>query len=134
MNAPAVTLSTVLASIADPPAKMMDSPAMDYFLIEVVNTLRESSAVAVARTKKVEQEMIEAGLLPPSGATGNGHSTTSSKRESTMRDSMGSNSMSMSKSDLSIPLEDEEEGLRQRLEAIGMHVGANIAERYAVPV
>jgi len=102
---------------------------MDYFLIEVVNTLRESSAVAVARTKKVEQEMIEAGLLPPPGTNINGPSTSSSKRESTMRDStrdsMGSG---ISKGDNG-PLDEEEEGLRQRLEAIGMHVGANIAER-----
>lgn len=94
----------------------MDGPAMDYFLIELVDTLRASSAVAVARTKKVEQEMIDAGLLPapPAGTT------------PANRDSMASTS---SKPDGKGPLDEEEEAVRLRLESIGMHLGANVAER-----
>lgn len=88
---------------------------MDYFLIELVNTVRASSAVAVARTKKVEQEMIEAGLMPaqPAAAASN-------------RDSLISNS---SKPDGRSLMDEEEEAVRLRLDSIGMHVGANIAER-----
>lgn len=109
------TLSSTVTSLADPPVRLMDGPAMDYFLIEAVNALRASSAVAVARTKKVEQEMIEAGLLvqppvpPPVPAKRDSAASTSSKPEGKVNE--------------------EEEAVRVRLEAIGMQVGANIAER-----
>lgn len=129
MSASAVpSLSSTLSALADPPARMMDGPALDYFLIEVVNTLRESSAIAVARTKKLEQEMVDAGLLPPPGSTSTTTATTAGKRDSSFRDSVGS-SLSKSESLGKVPVDDEEEGVRQRLEAIGMQVGANIAER-----
>ncbi|KIP07335.1 hypothetical protein PHLGIDRAFT_105806 [Phlebiopsis gigantea 11061_1 CR5-6] len=108
-----------LSALADPPARVMDGAAMDYFLIELVNTVRASSAVAVARTKKVEQEMIDAGLLPvppPNAAAA----------PASMRDSMASTG---SKLDGKIARDEDEEAVRLRLESIGMHVGANVAER-----
>ena len=109
------TLSAAVVSLAEPPTRLMDGPAMDYFLMEAVNALRASSAVAVARTKKIEQEMIEAGLLvqppipPPVPAKRDSAASTSSKPDGSVNE--------------------EEEAVRIRLEAIGMHVGANIAER-----
>lgn len=93
---------------------------MDYFLIELVNTVRASSAVAVARTKKIEHEMIDAGLLsapPPTTAAVNN------------RDSLASTT---SKPDAKAPVDEEEEAVRLRLESIGMHVGANVAERCVI--
>ncbi|KAH8101402.1 TRAPP complex subunit trs33 [Cristinia sonorae] len=131
MNVPAATssLSPAILALAEPPARLIDTPAMDYFLIEVVNALRESSAVAVARTKKLEQEMVDAGLLPPPGPSAVAGASAASKRDSSFRDSIGSGiSRSESAQGKSL-VDDEEEGVRQRLEAIGMHVGANIAER-----
>lgn len=103
--------------MADPPPRYMDGAAFDFFLIEMVNTLRASSAHAQARARKVEQEMIDAGLLPvplptPAVRKDNRDSTTSLASKVTTR------------------MEDEEEGLKLRLEVIGMHVGANITERY----
>ncbi|KAI0727573.1 NO signaling/Golgi transport ligand-binding domain-containing protein [Fomitopsis betulina] len=95
-----------LASLADPPSRQIDAAAMDYFVIEMVSALRASSAVAAARAKKLEQDMIEAGLVPAP-------LTTSSK-------------VSGGKA---AALDEEEEAVRSRLEAIGMHVGANVAER-----
>ncbi|KAI0666187.1 transport protein particle component [Trametes maxima] len=94
---------------------------MDYFVIEMVNTLRASSAIATARAKKVEQEMIDAGLMPaPAPAP-------PALKKDKIRDSMGSNA---SRSSLSKEgQEGEDEELRARLEAIGVHVGANMAER-----
>ena len=89
-------------------------------IIELVNTVRASSTVAVARTKKVEQEMIDAGLLPAP-------SLNAATASSSFRDSVASTG---SKPDGKAPLDDEEEALRLRLESIGMHVGANVAERY----
>ena len=59
------TSSTSLAALADPPIRQIDGAVMDYFLIELVATLRESAAVATARSKKVEKEMLEAGVIPP---------------------------------------------------------------------
>ncbi|CDO70966.1 hypothetical protein BN946_scf184829.g75 [Trametes cinnabarina] len=116
-------MSTVpsLAAVADPPPRYVDGAAMDYFVIEMVNALRASSAVATARTKKVEQEMIDAGLMPAPAPP-----PPALKKEQ-MRESMGSN---LSLSSLSkTGREGDEEELRARLEAIGMHVGANMAER-----
>ncbi|KAI9059536.1 transport protein particle component [Trametes sanguinea] len=122
-NRASSSMSTVpsLAAVADPPPRYVDGAAMDYFVIEMVNTLRASSAVATARAKRVEQEMIDAGLMPtPAPAL------PTLKKEK-MRDSMGSN---LSLSSLSKGGQDnDEEELRARLEAIGMHVGANMAER-----
>ena len=87
---------------------------MEYFLIEAVHTLRRSSAVADSRAQKIEDEMIEAGLIPPIPPP-----QVKAKKDA-QRDSV-----------LSAPGDEEEEGLRARLEAIGMHVGANITERCA---
>ena len=110
-----------LAALADPPLRMIDGPAMDYFAIELVNTLRASSAVAVARTKKIEQEMTEAGLLSPI--------PQAPPAVPSKRDSLASVS---SKMESKTAADDEDEALRLRLESIGMHVGANVAERSAL--
>ncbi|KAF9071479.1 hypothetical protein BDP27DRAFT_1419043 [Rhodocollybia butyracea] len=56
---------TPLAALADPQIRHFDSAMMDYFLIEVVNTLRESSKVALNRERKREKERVEAGLILP---------------------------------------------------------------------
>jgi len=112
--------SPLVTAMADAPVRFMDGAAFDFFVIEMVNTLRASSAHAQARARKVEQEMIDAGLLPaplPTPVTRKEHrgSTTSLASKATMKG------------------DDDEEGLRLRLEAIGMHVGANITERCAHP-
>ncbi|KZT09064.1 transport protein particle component [Laetiporus sulphureus 93-53] len=108
-----------LVSMADPPLRQMDGAAVDYFLIEMVHTLRASSAVATARAKKVERDMIEAGLLPSPPPA-------SSSLRDVQRDSAGSLA---SRGGGKATVEDEDEGVRTRLEAIGMHVGANMTER-----
>jgi trafficking protein particle complex subunit 6 len=105
-----------LSALAEPQSRLVDSAAMDYFLIEAVHTLRHSSAVADARAKKVEDEMIEAGLIPPPPPT-----QVKAKKDG-QRDSVTTQSAAAG--------DDEDEGLRARLEAIGLHVGANITERY----
>jgi trafficking protein particle complex subunit 6 len=109
--------SPLVTAMADTPIRYMDGTAFDFFLIEMVNTLRASSAHAQARASKVEQEMIDAGLLPtplPTPGMRKDHrdSATSLASKATTK------------------VEDEEDGLKLRLEAIGMHVGANITERY----
>ncbi|KAI0271659.1 TRAPP complex subunit trs33 [Gloeopeniophorella convolvens] len=112
--APGPSVAPSLAALADPQPRLMDAAAMDYFLIEAVQALRQSSAVADARAKKVEDEMIEAGLIPPPPPP------QVKVKKDAPRDSMGG----------AVPgAEDDEEGLRARLEAIGLHVGANITER-----
>ncbi|KAF8220814.1 transport protein particle component [Tricholoma matsutake] len=110
-----------LVALADPPIRQIDGSAMDYFLIEMVNTLRVSSAVAAARSKKIEQEMIEAGLLPPPPPA---HSLPTNNEPA--RDSVTSLT---SRTAIKSGLDEEEEGVRTRLEGIGMHVGANFTER-----
>jgi trafficking protein particle complex subunit 6 len=104
-----------LSALAEPQSRLVDASAMDYFLIEAVQTLRHSSAVADARAKKVEEEMIEAGLIPPPPPT------QAKAKKDVQRDSVGAGS--------SVTSDEEDEGLRTRLEAIGLHVGANITER-----
>jgi trafficking protein particle complex subunit 6 len=104
-----------LSALAEPQSRLVDAAAMDYFLIEAVQTLRHSSAVADARAKKVEEEMIEAGLIPPPPPS------QAKAKKDVQRDSVGAGSYATS--------DDDDEGLRARLEAIGLHVGANITER-----
>lgn len=112
-----------LVALADPPVRQIDGAVMDYFLIELVNTLRDSAAVATRRAKKIEQEMTEAGLIPPPPPPPH---TLPPKKESA-HDSVTSLTRGSGKS----PLDDEEEAVRARLEAIGLHVGANFTERCA---
>ncbi|KAI0044899.1 TRAPP complex subunit trs33 [Auriscalpium vulgare] len=122
-QAPGPSTSPSLAGLADPPPRLMDGAAMDYFLIEMVQTLSQSTRVAEARAKKVEDEMIEAGLLPPPPAP---PVTLKGRREAQQRDSVASSTAVGSEKG---GADGEEEGVRARLEAIGLHVGANITER-----
>ncbi|KAF8906664.1 NO signaling/Golgi transport ligand-binding domain-containing protein [Mucidula mucida] len=109
-----------LAMLAEPPSHMVDGAMMDYFMIEAVNALRESSAVATARAKKIEQEMVESGLIPPPPPPAppmkdNPRDSTTSLT-SGLRRNVG-------------PEDEAEEALRTRLEAIGVHVGGSFSER-----
>ena len=113
---------SVLAALADPPTRYIDAAAMDYLLIEMVATLRESAAVATARQKKIEQEMTEAGLLPPP-------LPIPTLRKETARDSVTSVVSRTGSASGKVPVDEEEEPIRQRLESIGMHVGSNFTER-----
>jgi len=110
--------ASALGTLADPPARMVDGAAMDYLLIEAVNALRVSSAVASARAKKIERDMVEAGLVPPPPTA----------RQQNPRDSTSSTS-----GKISGPA-DEDEGVRSRLEAIGMHIGGNFVESDSLDV
>ena len=114
MTAAGPSNASSLAALADPQPRLVDAAAMDYFLIEAVQTLRHSTAVAEARAKKVENEMVEAGLIPPPPPP-----QTRAKKDAQRDSGTGSSALS----------DDEDEGLRARLEAIGLHVGANITER-----
>ncbi|KAF9259158.1 transport protein particle component [Marasmius fiardii PR-910] len=122
-----------LVALAEPPLRYVDGAMMDYFLIEVVNTLRESSQVATARSKKIEKEMLEAGLLPPvaapAAAVASRMDVTSPRGTPSPRDSTTSLSSTKVGGKASAPVDEEEEALRVRLEAIGIHVGANFTER-----
>ncbi|KAF9467003.1 NO signaling/Golgi transport ligand-binding domain-containing protein [Collybia nuda] len=110
-----------LATLADPPVRQVDAAVMDYFLIELVNTLRDSAAVATQRAKKIEQEMIESGLLPPPAS----QTVTQASKNESARDSV----TSLTRGSGRTPLDEEEEAVRVRLESIGLHVGANFTER-----
>ncbi|PFH47197.1 hypothetical protein AMATHDRAFT_152747 [Amanita thiersii Skay4041] len=117
-----ITMSS-LATLAEPPLRYIDGAAMDYFLIEMVNTLRESSAIATARAKKIEKQMVDAGLLPHAPQPAPQAPLKETARDSTT--SLGSKSASGKQ----YAVDEDEEALRVRLEAIGVHVGANFAER-----
>ncbi|KAG6828991.1 hypothetical protein H0H92_006063 [Tricholoma furcatifolium] len=115
-------VSPSLAALADPPNRQIDAALMDYFLIELVNTLRESAAVATARQKKVEKEMVEAGLIPPPSAT---PPAVPKKEKESARDSV----TSLKSAGKATAVDEEEEAVRLRLETMGVHVGANFTER-----
>lgn len=85
--------------------------------MEAVNTLRVSSAVARERLKKREAEMVKQGLLvAPTQSSGAGAPNTPPSRAGTP----GKGQV------VSV----EEEDLRVRLDAMGAHIGANLAERF----
>ncbi|KAF7299067.1 hypothetical protein MIND_00855000 [Mycena indigotica] len=116
-----------LLALADPPLRQIDGAAMDYFLIELVNTLRVSSAVATERSKKIEAEMVEAGLIPapvvPPPHPLKKDAMASARESTTSLNSRASTGGRPSAAD------EAEEAVRTRLETIGMHVGANFTER-----
>ncbi|KAG9223449.1 hypothetical protein CCMSSC00406_0006941 [Pleurotus cornucopiae] len=117
-------VSAPLSELADPPTRLMDAVAMDYFMIELIPTLRRSAAIATERRKKLEKEMVDAGLIPPPAPP----PKVDKPRESQgPHDSVTSLTSKISKP----PIDDEEEAVRVRLETIGMHVGANFSERCA---
>ncbi|KAI5122697.1 hypothetical protein M0805_009750 [Coniferiporia weirii] len=123
-------VTPVLSLLADPPVKLADAAALDYLLIEMVHTLRASAGVATERVRRVENEMLAAGLI--SGPTLPDKERV--KRDG--RESVGSaGTRTNSSTELGVAAaaaaegEDGEEELRVRLEAIGVHVGGNIAER-----
>jgi hypothetical protein len=122
-----------LAVLSDSTPRLMDRPVMDYFLMELVPIVRASASVAQARTQKYEQEMIDAGLLPPAPpikptlAGGSKAEPPSAVSRSSAAMSLGmSGGGSVGAKD---KVDEEEEIVRKRLEAMGMHVGANIVER-----
>ncbi|PAV21664.1 transport particle component [Pyrrhoderma noxium] len=136
-----------LTLLADPPIRLADGAALDYLMIEMVGVLRESAGVANERVRKVEREMKEAGLVDATSGTGAGKEK--GKKEG--RESIGvgvpgggaggtrsrvSSIAGMSTvGDIISPApagpeeSDEEESVRTRLEAIGLHIGGNVAER-----
>ena len=93
-----------LTALANPIVAQMDSAAYDYLLIELIPTLRSSAQVATMRTKALEVEMQKAHLIQPS--------TDKDKEKGVEKD--------------------PDEPLKARLESIGMHVGANLVERYVL--
>lgn len=108
----AVSLSSAPAQ-----APKVDAAIQDYLFMEAVNTLRVSSAVARERLKKKEAEMVKEGLLiapTPSSAVTVAPNTPPSRANTPGKGQV-----------VSV----EEEDLRVRLDAMGAHVGANLAER-----
>ncbi|KAJ3769726.1 TRAPP complex subunit trs33 [Lentinula raphanica] len=115
-----------LAAYADPPIRHVDGAMMDYFLIETVNTLRESSKIALHREREREKEMVEAGLIPPPAPP----VKDTKDPLASARDSTGSlASTKAGKAAASTQVDEEEEALKLRLETIGIHVGSNFSER-----
>lgn len=115
-----------LVALADPPVRQIDGAVFDYFLIELVNTLRVSAAVATERSKKIEAEMVEAGLIPAPPVPPH----PLKKEAPSARDSVTSLNSRASTGGRMSSADEAEEAVRSRLEAIGLHVGANFTERY----
>ncbi|KDQ52966.1 hypothetical protein JAAARDRAFT_61552 [Jaapia argillacea MUCL 33604] len=116
-----------LNALSEGSPRLIDGAALDYLTIELVNTLRASSALATARIKAVEQELLDAGLTisqSPSGPP-----LPSKKEKGDLAGHRDSTTSLVSLKGSKLGLDEEDEPLRLRLEAIGMHVGANICER-----
>lgn len=131
-----------LSVLADPPVRLVDAAAYDYLVIEMVHALRDSAEVATKRVEAVEDEMRAAGLLPapPPPEKEKVIVVDSERAKRETRSSIGSAGIGVrvgSPADSSGSgrgadgTDTGEEGLRLRLEAIGVHIGGNIAERCA---
>lgn len=129
---------TSLPVLADPPIRLADAAALDYLIIEMTHTLRASSAVASARVKRIEREMVEAGFMPePPDKASLAKEKEKERLKKEQRESGGSAGTRASVGPASglgksNELDEEEEGLRIRLEAIGVHIGGNVAERCVI--
>jgi trafficking protein particle complex subunit 6 len=121
-------VSPSLLTLTDAPLSQnqIDASVQDYFLIELMNTLRRSSQVAQERLKKQEQEMLANGLLPLTlSSAGSGSASALASTSRTSFGSAGAAGVATAKA----PVNDEEEAVRVRLETLGAHVGADLAER-----
>lgn len=123
-----------LLTLTDAPLSQdqLDASVQDYFLIELMHTLRRSSQVARERLKKREEEMLANGLLPPN-PPGAGSASTSGLSSTGLggsgsRTSLG-NASAGGSATAKVLVNEEEEAVRVRLESLGAHVGANLAER-----
>ncbi|EIN13142.1 TRAPP complex subunit trs33 [Punctularia strigosozonata HHB-11173 SS5] len=119
---------TSTGPLADAPPRLMDGAAMDYFLIETVAALRASAGVAVARAREIEREMVDAGLVPPPPPPAPLLKKERERERERERESAGS-TLASAVTAGKAPLDEDEEEVRVRLESIGAHVGANLAER-----
>jgi len=126
---------TSLPVLADPPIRLADAAALDYLVIEMTHTLRASAAVASARVKRLEREMVEAGFMPePPDKASLAKEKEKERLKKEQRESGGSAGTRASVGPASglgksSELDEEEEDLRLRLETIGVHIGGNVAER-----
>jgi hypothetical protein len=116
-NPSTASLSANFSALADPETKQIDAAILDFLNIELVATLRRSSKVAQDKRKEREDLLVASGLLSAPSQV----SPLVTKREA-VRDSMSAARSTKT-------LEEEDEALRHRLEAIGMHVGAGLTER-----
>jgi len=125
-----ITPSLLALSDAPPNQNQIDASVQDYLLIELVYTLRHSSQVARERARKREEEMVVNGLLPPVSSSGTVSSATNATglASTGARVSMGSPGGIVA-AGAKAPMSEEEEAVRARLDALGVHVGANLAER-----
>ena len=65
-----ITLSLLALSDAPSNQHQVDASMQDYFLIELMQTLRHLSQVTRERARQQEEEMVANGLLPPVSASG----------------------------------------------------------------
>ncbi len=100
---------------------------LDYLVTGITHTLTHSSNIALARLKKREKELIEAGYIAPPPPRKE-RATGSSARDST--NSIVSVSRATSASSPGELIDEGDDAARQRLENIGVIVGGNLAERY----
>ncbi|QRV76925.1 Transport protein particle (TRAPP) component [Ceratobasidium sp. AG-Ba] len=114
---PSPSVPPTLRGLAHPNQKQVDAVVYDVLLIEMVRTLRGSASVARKRERELEEEMVENGLIEKKAVPASAPATT--------RDSVSSVPASKG------AVDEDEEAVRARLEAVGVHVGMNIVERLA---
>lgn len=117
---------TTIGQLADPPIRYVNAAALDYLVIEAIQALKASSAVATARRKGAEKDLLDAGLVPPEP-----HAPAVPKKD-VQRESMASLASRVtisSVANVKVESDLDEEDVLARLDAIGVHVGSNIAER-----
>lgn len=98
-------------------------------MIELTKTLKHSSAVATERHKKREAELIEHGFLAPPPPKKELAGVRDSVTSSSSVVSTGARAVGVAGNATKGALSEDEEAVRQRLEAMGAIVGANLAER-----
>ena len=137
---PTPSLPASIQTLLHPTPTLMDDHLPSYLTTSMIHTLRDSSRFAVKRRRKVEQELREAGLdLPSSGSGGPGPGTTKGRKdmESAMTAGGVDNAKVVEQEKERWEREQEEgeteQGLRDRLEAIGRVVGGQLVEQYVAP-
>ena len=119
-------MSFNLPSLADPAIRHVDAIIVDYLVMEAVQTLRASTVIAMAKRRQREKDLVDAGLVLPD------EQAPAVPKKDVNRESMASiasKTTTMTTTTTKVEEGPDEEEVYSRLEAIGVHIGSNVAER-----
>jgi hypothetical protein len=119
---PIPTLPSTIQALLHPAPTLIDDSLPSYLTNSMIHVLRDSSRAATKRRRKLEMELRDAGLHIDGNGSGPGPSTLKGRKDVEPE-------LDKVKREQGEEEKETEIGLKERLEAIGRTVGAQIVEQ-----